>query len=86
VASAGLVASVLFGLAEIEQEYRLERQAAGIAVAKRQGVYRGRRKGTTKMPPKRAQVLRAHGLSVPEIASALGLSSRTVFRYLAENT
>jgi hypothetical protein len=59
VASAGLVASVLFGLAEIEQEYRRERQAAGIAVAKRQGVYRGRRKGTTKMPPKRAQVLRA---------------------------
>jgi DNA invertase Pin-like site-specific DNA recombinase len=28
-----LVASVLFGLAEIEQEYRRERQAAGIAVA-----------------------------------------------------
>ena len=39
-----LVASVLFGLAEIEQEYRHERQAAGIAVAKRHGVYRGRSK------------------------------------------
>jgi DNA invertase Pin-like site-specific DNA recombinase len=32
-----LVASVLFGLAEIEQEYRLERQAAGIAVASETG-------------------------------------------------
>jgi DNA invertase Pin-like site-specific DNA recombinase len=32
-----LVASVLFGLAEIEQEYRRERQAAGIAVAKQTG-------------------------------------------------
>jgi DNA invertase Pin-like site-specific DNA recombinase len=32
-----LVASVLFGLAEIEHEYRQERQAAGIAVAKRKG-------------------------------------------------
>jgi DNA invertase Pin-like site-specific DNA recombinase len=29
-----MVASVLFGLAEIESEYRRERQAAGIAVAK----------------------------------------------------
>lgn len=43
-----LVARVLFGLAEIEQEYRRERQAAGIAVAKRRGVYQGRTKGTTK--------------------------------------
>ncbi|HEY5869124.1 MAG TPA: recombinase family protein [Candidatus Tectomicrobia bacterium] len=43
-----LVASVLFGLAEIEQEYRRERQAAGIAVAKRKGRYHGRAEGTTK--------------------------------------
>lgn len=50
-----LVASVLFGLAEIEQEYRRERQAAGIAVAKRRGVYRGRAKGTTKAKPARAR-------------------------------
>ena len=33
-----MVASVLFGLAEIESEYRRERQAAGIAVAKERGV------------------------------------------------
>jgi DNA invertase Pin-like site-specific DNA recombinase len=77
-----LVASVLFGLAEIEQEYRRERQAAGIAVAKQRGVYRGRLRGTTKAPPTRAHVLRARGFSVPEIAKALGVSSRTIFRYL----
>ena len=50
-----LVASVLFGLAEIEQEYRRERQAAGIAVAKRKGRYHGRAKGTTKAQPARAR-------------------------------
>jgi DNA invertase Pin-like site-specific DNA recombinase len=43
-----LVTSVLFGLAEIELEFRRERQAAGIAVAKRKGIYRGRKRGTTK--------------------------------------
>ncbi len=78
-----LVASVLFGLAEIEQEYRRERQAAGITVAKRKGVYRGRLKGTTKAKPARAQALHTRGLSAAEIANALRISPRTVFRYLA---
>jgi DNA invertase Pin-like site-specific DNA recombinase len=81
-----MVASVLFGLAEIEMEYRQERQAAGIAVAKRHGVYRGRQKGTTKARPRRALVLRRQGLTVPEIANALQVSQRTVFRYLAETS
>jgi DNA invertase Pin-like site-specific DNA recombinase len=79
-----MVASVMFGLAEIELEYRRERQAAGIAVAKRKGVYKGRRSGTTKAPPARAQELHAHGLTVPEIANAMAVSKRTVFRYLSE--
>lgn len=79
-----LVASVLFGLAEIEQEFRHERQAAGIAVAKRKGIYRGRRRGTTKAKPARARALRSRGLTTPEIANALKISSRTVFRYLAQ--
>jgi DNA invertase Pin-like site-specific DNA recombinase len=78
-----MVASVLFGLAEIEWEYRRERQAAGIAVAKTRGVYRGRRKGTTKAQPQRAHTLRHAGLTVPEIARALGIGERTAFRYLA---
>lgn len=43
-----LIASVLFGLAEIEREYLRERQAAGITVAKSQGVYTGRKKGTDR--------------------------------------
>ena len=78
-----LVASVLFGLAEIEQEYRRERQTAGSAVAKRKGVYRGRVRGTTKAKPARARALRDRGLTAPEIANALKVSPRTVFRYLA---
>jgi DNA invertase Pin-like site-specific DNA recombinase len=79
-----LLASVLFALAEIELDYRRERQAAGIREAKRRGVYRGRKKGTTKAAPARARKLRARGLTAAEIATALGVSKRTVFRYLAE--
>ena len=77
-----MIAALLLGLAEIELEYREERQAAGIEVAKRKGVYKGRKKGTTKGEPERAKELRAKGLKVSEIAQAMGTSKRTVQRYI----
>ena len=73
---------MLFGLGEIELEHRRERQAAGIRVAKGRGAYPGRRKGTTQAVPARARALRKRGLTVPEIAGALDVSHRPVFRYL----
>lgn len=78
-----MIAAVLLGLAEIELEYRRERQAAGIEVAKKRGIYQGRKKGTTKSKPERARELRDKGLNPVEIATALGTSERTVWRYLA---
>lgn len=78
-----LVASVLFAVAEMEQETRRERQAAGIAAAKEAGVYMGRVVGSTAANPDRAKTLRANGLTADEIATALGVSRRTVMRYLA---
>jgi len=77
-----MVAAVLLGLAEIENEYRRERQAAGIKVAKKQGRYKGRQRGTFKGRPERARALREKGLAVTEIAAAMGISQRSVFRYL----
>jgi orotate phosphoribosyltransferase-like protein len=55
-------------------------------VAKERGIYRGRQCGTTKAPARRAQELRGRGLTVQEIATALGVSRRTVLRYLATKT
>ena len=43
-----MIAALLLGLAEIEWEFRKERQQAGIEVARKKGVYRGRKPGTTK--------------------------------------
>jgi DNA invertase Pin-like site-specific DNA recombinase len=79
-----LLAAVLLGIGEMEQETRRERQAAGIAVAKRNGKYRGRQRGTTKAEPERALKLRAKGLSVEEIAASLKISRNTVFRYFRQ--
>lgn len=76
-----MIAAVMMGLAEIELEYRQERQSAGIAVARRKGVYRGRKQGTTKAK-RRALQLRAKGLTAAEIAESLGISERTIWRYI----
>tara|TARA_R110002111_G_scaffold18931_1_gene46184 strand:+ start:34635 stop:35210 length:576 start_codon:yes stop_codon:yes gene_type:complete len=77
-----MIAAVMLGFAEIELEYRQQRQMAGVEVAKKKGIYKGRKLGTTKAKPVRAQVLRDQGLKIAEIANALGTSARTVQRYL----
>lgn len=81
-AAGKLIASVLFAVAEMEQETRRERQAAGIAAARGRGVYRGRKPGTRKADVSRAAELRSRGLTDGEIATALGVSRRSVQRYL----
>ena len=77
-----LIASLLFGIAEIELQHSKERQAIGIALAKKRGAYVGRKPGTTKAAPARARALRSQGLKVAEIAAALGIKQRSVYNYL----
>jgi len=77
-----MVSAVLFGVAEMEQETRRERQRAGIEAAKERGVYFGRKSGTLKAKPSEAQKLRAKGLTHNQIAQSMGISRSTVIRYL----
>lgn len=81
-----LLAAVLLGIAEMERESIRERQAAGIEAAKARGIYSGRKQGTTKAKPARAVQLRTIGLSDGEIAAAIGVSRRTVQRYLQSSS
>jgi hypothetical protein len=46
------------------------------------GVYTGRKKGTTKRKPERGGELCGTGMTLPEIAQALGINPRTISRYL----
>lgn len=79
-----MIASVLFAVAQLETETRRERQAAGIAAAKEKGIYTGRKKGAFKAGVKPAEALRLKelGLKEDQIARSMGVSVRTVFRYL----
>lgn len=85
-AASRMVAALLRGLAEIEAEYRHEQQKAGIDAARQKGVYVGRKRGTTKRPTERARELYDKGQTAAEIAQILGVSQRTVFRYLDLST
>jgi len=79
-----MLAAVFFGVAEMEQETRRERQRAGIEAAKARGVYKGRKPGTTKAKPSRARELWDTGLTQLEIAKSLGVTRQTVARYLSK--
>ena len=83
-----LVATVLFAVAEMEQESRRERQSSGIGAvladpAKRAEKYPGRKPGSTKAAPAEARRLLALGLKRDEIAKQLSVTTRSVARYLA---
>lgn len=78
------IAALMLGLAEIELQHIKERQRAGIEAAKTRGAYKGKVPGARKASPERARQLAAKGNTADEIGLALGVSSRTVIRYLAQ--
>ena len=77
-----LMLTMLGGIAQFEREIMLERQREGIAKARAEGKYKGR-KPTARA--KGAEVLRlqAEGLGATEIAKRLGVGRASVYRILA---
>ena len=67
--------------AEFETNIRKERQLEGIAKAKQEGVYTGR-KPTAQAKRQEMEKLLAEGMSKPKIAKALGVSVASVYNVL----
>lgn len=76
-----LMLNVLGGVAQFEREMMLERQREGIAKAKAEGAYRGR-KPTARAKAGEIQALAAEGLSMARIAKQLGIGVGSVHRVL----
>ena len=79
---AQLLLSVMGAFAEFERALIRERQREGIALAKKRGVYRGRKKTLSpeKITEAKAQV--ALGIPKAKVARNFGISRETLYQYL----
>ena len=84
-ATANLMLTLLGAFAQFERDLIKERQREGIALAKKRGVYRGRKRA---LSPERAQDLRARaagGEKKARLAREFGISRETLYQYLRES-
>ena len=72
---------MLATFAAFETDVRRERQLEGIAMAKREGVYKG---GKPRLDRERVKVLSDNGLGPAAIARKLGMARSSVYRLLEE--
>ena len=78
-----LILTVMGGIAQFEREIMLERQREGIAKAKADGKFKGR-KPTARAKSDDIKALRASGVMPTEIAKRLGIGRQSVYRILGE--
>jgi len=76
-----LILNMLGSIAQFERELTLERQREGIARAKAEGKYRGR-KPTARAKADKVRELRHAGVRPAEIARQVGISRTSVYRVL----
>lgn len=77
-----LMLTMLGGVAEFEREVMLERQREGIAKAKAEGKYKGR-KPTARAKANEILALHGNGVGPTEIAQRLAIGRASVYRVLA---
>ena len=78
-----LVLTVIGGIAQFERQMMLERQREGIAKAKAEGKYRGR-KPTARAKTQEVLDMRSKGIRATAIAEELGIGRASVYRILAD--
>lgn len=86
-ATGRLMLQMIGAINEFERANLLERQAEGIALAKKRGVYKGRKKITLKDVPDFTRLYdkwNEHSISKSAIAKELRISRPTVDRLIAE--
>lgn len=81
--SGKLMLTMFAAMAQFEREMMLERQREGIAKAKREGKYKGR-KPTARAKHSEVQALKEKGLGAAEIAKRLSISRASVYRILSD--
>ncbi len=76
--------TVLAGMAQMERELMLERQAVGIATAKKAGKYKGRKAQTDKCLVA-IDKMKENNLPAKDAAQLAGVGVSTLYRYIKDN-
>ena len=82
-ATGKLLFTMIGAIGEFERELMLERQLEGIAKAKAEGKYKGR-KPTARAKADRVLALKGEGVGATEIAKRLEIGRASVYRILAD--
>jgi DNA invertase Pin-like site-specific DNA recombinase len=82
---SSLMLSVMGAFAEFERSLIKERQREGIALAKKRGAYRGRKKALSPQDVAELRQRVAAGISKAQVAREAGISRQTLYQYLQEN-
>ena len=80
-----LLLSVMGAVAEFERELIRERQREGIAMAKKRGAYKGRRKALNKAQIEELSRRIDVGESKADLLQEFGITRQTLYRYLRGN-
>lgn len=83
---ANLMLSVMGAFAEFERALIKERQREGIALAKRKGVYKGRKKSLSPAQVRALGERLAAGVSKTQAAREFGISRETLYQYVRKGT
>ena len=82
------VLTILGAIAEMDRKTIKERTAEGIAIAKSQGKYKGRKKGAISLRGtesiKRFKIFYNSGLTKSDIAREFNVSRTTIYKWIAE--
>lgn len=79
---ATLMLSVMGAFAEFERALIKERQREGIAIAKRKGLYRGRKKALSEEKANELRVRVTAGEKKSTLAKEFGISRETLYQYI----
>ncbi len=79
---SNLLLSVMGAFAEFERSLIKERQLEGIAIAKRKGLYKGRKKVLDEVQIREIKDLLAQGKKKSDVARQFFISRETLYQYL----
>ena len=84
--TSNLMLSIMGAFAEFERAIIRERQREGIELAKKRGVYKGRKKSLSADQITHLKQRAASGEAKTKLAQELGISRETVYQYLNTST